>query len=72
MSEQTIGQRRVRASFNPSANSTVDEIKHFSAVLIDMCEALKKDADPEKARCASVAQTHFETAAMYAAKAATA
>lgn len=72
MTEQTIGQRRVRASFNPSSNSTVDEIKHFSAVLIDMCEALKKDADPEKARCAALAQTAYEEAAMWAVKAATA
>lgn len=72
MSEQTIGQRRVRASFNPSSNSGVDQIKAKTAALIDECEAMKASGDAEKARCAALAQTHYETAAMYAVKAATA
>jgi hypothetical protein len=64
----TIGEERVRTSFNPSASGIVDEIKQKSAELIDICETLKiKDA-----RLASLAQTHYEDATMWAVKAATA
>lgn len=64
----TIGEERVRTAFNPSAEGIVDKIKQMSAELINMCEELKiKDG-----RCASIAQTEFETACMYAVKAATA
>lgn len=63
----TIGETRVRTAFNPSANSEVDLIKNKSAELIDMCESLKSK-DP---RLASLAQTAFEEAAMWAVKAAT-
>jgi hypothetical protein len=72
MSEQSIGQRRVRASFNPSQDSLVDTIKTQSAALIDLAEGLKTAGDAEVARCASLAQTHYEDAAMWAVKAATA
>ena len=66
--ELTVGEARVRTSFNPSADSVVDQIKQKSAELINLCEGLKlKDA-----RLASIAQTEFETACMYAVKAATA
>lgn len=65
---QTIGEQRVRVSFNPSADSAVDQIKQKSAELIDLCETLKaKDG-----RLASLAQTAYEEAAMWAVKAATA
>lgn len=70
MTDQTIGERRVRVSFNPSADSLVDEIKRKSAELIDMCEKMKSQ-NPEQGRCASLAQTHYEDAAMWAVKAAT-
>jgi hypothetical protein len=64
----TIGEQRVRTAFNPSADSVVDKIKQQSAALIDLCETLKaKDA-----RLASLAQTAYEEAAMWAVKAATA
>jgi hypothetical protein len=64
----SIGEDRVRTKFNPSADSVVDQIKQKSAELIDICETLKlKDA-----RLASLAQTHYEDAAMWAVKAATA
>lgn len=67
MAEQTVGQQRVRADFNPSADSVVDQIKSQSAALIDLCETLKaKDA-----RLASLAQTSYEEAAMWAVKAET-
>jgi len=64
----TIGEDRVRTKFNPSADGTVDLIKQKSAELIDLCEALKS----KDARLASLAQTHYEDAAMWAVKAATA
>lgn len=64
----SIGEDRVRTKFNPSADGIVDQIKQKSAELIDLCETLKaKDA-----RLAALAQTHYEEAAMWAVKAATA
>jgi hypothetical protein len=66
--EQTIGEQRVRTKFNPSSDSTVEQIKQKTAELINICEDLKgKDA-----RLASLAQTAFEEAAMWAVKSATA
>ena len=64
----SIGEDRVRIKFNPDANSVVDQIKQKSAELIDLCETLKAK-DP---RLAALAQTHYEDAAMWAVKAATA
>lgn len=68
VAEKTIGEARVRTSFNVSGDSLVDQIKRKSAELIDLCEQLKaKDG-----RLASLAQTSYEEAAMWAVKAATA
>jgi hypothetical protein len=64
----TIGEDRVRTSFNPAKDTLVDQIKQRSAVLIDTCELLK-ERDP---RLAALAQTAYEEAAMWAVKAATA
>lgn len=64
----SIGEDRVRVKFNPGASSKVELIKSKSAELIALCEDLKaKDA-----RLASLAQTSYEEAAMWAVKAATA
>jgi hypothetical protein len=64
----SVGEFRVRIKFNPSADTVVDQIKQKSAELIDLCETLKaKDG-----RLASLAQTAYEDAAMWAVKAATA
>ena len=68
MSDQTMGEARVRVDFNVSNDDTVGEIKVKVAELIDLVETLK-DKDP---RLASVAQTTLEEAAMWAVKAATA
>lgn len=68
----SIGQDRVRVNFNPSGDSEVDEIKRQTAVLIDMCETFREDGFPEQSRCAALAQTAYEEAAMWAVKAATA
>ena len=70
---QTLGERRVRATFNPSNNNAVDEIKAKSAELIDMCERMKTSSkDHEVVRLLALAQTHYEDAAMWHVKAATA
>jgi hypothetical protein len=64
----SVGEDRVRIKFNPSDNGIVDQIKQKSAELIDLCETLKS----KDARLAELAQTHYEDAAMWAVKAATA
>ncbi len=66
--EKTLGEARVRTDFNVSGSSVVDEIKQKSAELINLCETLKE----KDGRLASLAQTSYEEAAMWAVKAATA
>lgn len=69
MEEQlSIGEKRVRTTFNPSQSDIVSKLKQKSAELINICEQLK-EKDP---RLASLAQTSYEEAAMWAVKAATA
>lgn len=74
----SLGEDRVRVSFNPSAQSWVNDIKKKTAELIDLCEAQKRDrlsinlSDHEVNRLWSLAQTAYEEAAMWAVKAATA
>ena len=68
MKEKTLGEARVRTEFNVTNNSTIDLIKQKSAELINICETLKE----KDGRLASLAQTSFEEAAMWAVKAATA
>ena len=68
MSEKTIGEQRVRTDFNVSGSTVVDAIKEKSAELINLCETLKS----QDGRLASLAQTAYEEAAMWAVKAATA
>lgn len=65
--EPTLGDNRVRLTFNPGGNQEVGLIKEATASLIDICETLK-DKDP---RLAALAQTAYEEAAMWAVKAAT-
>ena len=65
---QTVGEQRVRTSYNPSQTDTGAVTKQKRAELINLCEELKvKDG-----RLASLAQTAYEEAAMWAVKAATA
>jgi hypothetical protein len=69
----SLGEDRVRVKFNPSDDTIVSEIKQMSARLIDACHAMAdRTDDPEIKRCLSLAMTHFEDAAMWAVKAATA
>lgn len=67
MSEKTLGEARVRTDFNVTGSTVVDVIKQKSAELINLCESLKE----KDGRLASLAQTSFEEAAMWAVKAAT-
>jgi len=68
----TLGEERVRVSFNPSHNAEVDGIKRKTAELIDACQRLKAaTASNEVMRLASLAQTAYEEAGMWAVKAAT-
>jgi hypothetical protein len=49
------------------------KIKQKTAELIDLCNAENdKHSDHEKGRCLSLAMTHYEDAAMWAVKGATA
>ena len=68
----SLGKERVRAGFNPSGDSRVESIKSLTAQLIDICEDLKANTQFSQApRWASLAQTAYEEAAMWAVKAAT-
>jgi hypothetical protein len=67
----TLGADRVRFSFNPGANKTVETLKYKSAELIDLVDQLRGE-NPEVNRLVALAQTHYEDAAMWAVKAATA
>jgi len=68
----SLGENRVRTKFNPTANGTVDQIKQKTAELINLCEDMKSQHQGgEVLRLLSLAQTHYEDAAMWAVKAAT-
>jgi hypothetical protein len=63
---QTIGEFRVRLSFNPSNNPIVDDIKRKVADLIDLVSAATGAfGDP---RAGAEAMTLFESGAMFAVK----
>ena len=66
----TKGEYRVGIGFNPGGHSQVDGIKHITAGLIDEMQPLV-DLGGEAGRCAAVAQTKYEEAAMWAVKAVT-
>lgn len=67
--EPTLGQKRVKADFNPAKNDLVDQIKNKSAELIDLIELMRYPGSSEKQRLIELAQTDIETACMYAVKA---
>ena len=73
---QTLGQKRVKAEFNPAKNDLVDQITNKSAELIDLIESMKNfDEDGatsmthEKFRLIEKAELEIETGCMYAVKA---
>ena len=65
MENQTLGQKRVQRSFNPSANPSIEEIKESYASLIDKVESLRSQSN---GREIALAQTELETSCMYAVK----
>lgn len=69
--ELTIGEKRVRTSFNVSNDKFVDRIKNETASIINQIDSLKDGSEPEKLRLIALAQTAYEEAAMWAVKAAT-
>jgi hypothetical protein len=64
------GEYRVGVTFNPSGNERVDLVKAAVAELIDTLQPIV-DFGGEAGRCAAIAQTKFEEAAMWAVKAIT-
>jgi hypothetical protein len=73
---QTLGQKIIRTSFNPSKDSKVDEIKQLCADLYDKIHSIQfiegeNLFDPEVCRCVDKAQDFVEDAAVYAVKALT-
>jgi hypothetical protein len=73
--QMTEGEYRVGVSFNPSKSPMVDDLKAAAAKFIDLCKAVQTAANEagnsEAARCAAVAMTEAEGAAMWAVKAVT-
>lgn len=67
----TEGEYRVGISFNPSNNPAVDSIKVKAAALIDELNVISMDRNHPGARCASIAMTEIESAAMWGVKAVT-
>jgi hypothetical protein len=70
--EQTLGQKRVKAEFNPAKNAHVDIIKNKCAELIDILEEMRNlplTGAGERRRLIELAQTDIEKAAMWAVKA---
>jgi hypothetical protein len=78
----TLGERRVRISFNPNQAAHVGELKTMAAAFIDYCTQLRAIArDPSRVlgaddvgelnRLVALAQSTAEDAAMWAVKAAT-
>jgi len=74
--QQTLGEKRVRASFNPSEKSTIDTIKQKVAELIDIIDLAGKlsgsEHNAEIKRLTDFAEKSFEEGAMWAVKAITA
>lgn len=68
----TLGELRVRTSFNPDKNALVDKIKQGAAQLInDINEIECTQGNGEQGRLKSLAMTEIESGAMWAVKAAT-
>lgn len=75
VASQTLGEKRVRTSFNPSNDSAIDRIKQQTARIIDyldeMSNGTEKEIAAEQRRLIEKAQDAYEEAAMWAVKAAT-
>ncbi len=67
----TEGEYRVGITFNPSGSGAVHDIKTKAAALIDLLAPIAADRGHPGARCASIAMTELESAAMWGVKAVT-
>ena len=71
----SLGEDRIRTTFNPSSDSLVDQFKQKSAELINLCAAKSRMIEgklgSEEHRLWALAMTAYEEAAMWATKAAT-
>ena len=67
----TEGEYRVGLTFNPSGSAAVNDIKRRAADLIDLLSPIASERSHPGARCASIAMTEIESAAMWAVKAVT-
>lgn len=66
----TFGEKLIRTDFNPSGSPAVDKVKHALAEALDTVRDFR-GSPALQTRTQSVAVTHIETAAMWAAKAIT-
>jgi hypothetical protein len=68
----TKGEYLVETNFNPVGSGPVHEVKMRTAELVDQMEELRTHTrNEEQARCAAIAATKYEEAAMWAVKAIT-
>lgn len=70
----TLGEYRIRTSFNPSSEDIVQKIKDKSAELINLVAEINYDPErlkSERSRLVELSLTSFEQGAMWAVKAAT-
>lgn len=73
----TLGEKRLRVTFNPSKGELIQDIKQVTAELIDLLESQRlaepkeSPLNPERQRLISLAQTAYEEAGMWAVKAVT-
>lgn len=68
----TLGEERVRTTFNLSDNSKIQNIKERAAEFINYINNNIETFDEESSRLKSLALTAIEESAMWAVKAATA
>jgi hypothetical protein len=68
----SLGESRVRTTFNPSDSSIVQHIKERAAEFINYVDGKIDAPTPEQARLKALALTAIEEAAMWAVKAVTA
>lgn len=70
--KQSLGEQRVRKSFNPSEHSTIKAIKQRTADLINIIDLAGKmvgsEHDSEIKRLVDIAEKCFEEGAMWAVK----
>lgn len=75
--ELTLGEQRIRTTFNPSSEDIVSHIENKTAALINMVAMIKYEDEKgtqkagERARLVALALTAYEEAAMWGVKAAT-